>query len=887
MHSRRIGSVILIGMAALCSAGPALAADLYPSMSYTALNAPAAVVMGDMDGDGFQDIVELGESNFIAVFLNKKDGTFASPKVYYQMNGVPEAMAVADVNRDGHMDIIAASPSTNDVSVLLGAGNGLFKAETEGGSGIAAPSYSVGTQPVYVAVGDLNGDGFPDVVTADYASGTVSVLLNRHDGTFKKATSYTVGSGPDCVQIADMDGDGKPDIVVVNSNDNNILILHGKGDGTFNRPNSTLVGFAPGQTTFQSIAVADVNHDGHIDVVVTDTGSTAATIKLYLGKAGGGFQHPRQYATDPGPRYVLVSDLDGDGNPDIIVSSQNTQTVRVLFGDGTGWFHNAKSYPTPGINNQVELQGFAVGDVDNDGKPDIVSVNPGSLAVRVLKNNGAGRFNPPGTQNTGNNPSAVATGDLNGDGHADVVVADAGDNQVEVRLGNGDGSFQTATIYGVGANPQRVALVDVNGDGKLDVVTGNFGDDSVSVRFGNGDGSFQAEHRYDAGEAVVGMALADMDQDGHPDIVVANSVVNTVSVLLNKGNGAFMTRKAYPASNIVDDIAVGDLNHDGFPDAVTAGGAVSVLFNDKQGGLEPVPLNASNTSTHLYPGSGFRVALSDLDHDGNLDIIVVDYSNSQIVVLRGNREGFFVRPPQSYSTCSNPLGIAVLDVNNDGNPDAVVTCAGQNSVATLFGNGLGGFVGAIYPAEIDPRDVAIADFNEDGEQDLAIVNGVSDSLNISLATANVIATDKAPQAASGTLDVPDGKNPQTGTLSAIDVDGDFLLYGVSVNPLHGTVLLNPATGDFTYQAGTFDATSSTVAPAPFFGKDQFEYQVTDGVKLSKLALVNVTVDKNTTGQGGGGGGLGLAVLAMLASLLAWRQVPLLRRQHAFIRRLCP
>ena len=872
MHIRRIASVILTGMAAL-AAGPALAADLYPSLSFTNPTGPAAVVMGDVNGDGFQDLITVGQSNFISVMLNNKDGTFASPKAFYQTNGIPQAIAVADVNHDGIPDIISASPSTNDVSVLLGVGNGLFHGQTASGNGTAAPSYGVGVQPVYVLVADVNGDGHPDIITADYVGGTVSVLINRGNGTFRTGVSYTVGRGPDCVEVADMNGDGNPDIVVANSTDNTLAVLRGKGDGTFAKPQFTLLGFLPQQATFQAIAVADLNHDGHPDVVVTDTGSTASTFHVLLGKAGGGFEHPKRFNTDLNPRYVRIADVDGDGNPDIIVSNLGALTVRVFFGNGAGWFHNPRSYPAPGINGEVELQGFAVGDVDNDGKPEIVTVNPASLAVRMLKNDGSGSFNPPGTHNTGHTPSAVTTGDINNDGHADVVVADSADDDVEVRLGNGDGTFQATVSYSVGANPQRVILADVNGDGNLDLITANFGDDNVSVRLGNGDGTFRAERRYDAGEAVVGLAVADMDQDGNPDIVAANSVVNTVSVLLNKGNGTFAARKAYPASNIVDDLAVGDVNHDGFPDVVTAGGAVSVLFNDKHGGLEPVPLNASNTSTHLYPGSGYRVALADLDHDGNLDIIVVDYSNSQIDVLRGNHEGFFQRPPQPYLTCSNPLGIAVADVNNDGNLDAVVTCTGSHTVVTMFGNGLGGFVGAIYPAEIDPRDVAIADFNEDGEQDLAIVNGVSDSLNISLATPNIISTDRAPEAASGTLDVPDGKTAQAGTLSAIDKDGDFILYGISGNAHHGSVTLNPATGDFSYTAlGTF------------VGKDHLIYQVTDGVKLSNLALVKVTVDKNTTGQGGGGGSLGLLVLAALASLLLWRQAPRLRRAPVFRRR---
>jgi VCBS repeat-containing protein len=251
------------------------------------------------------------------------------------------------------------------------------------------------------------------------------------------------------------------------------------------------------------------------------------------------------------------------------------------------------------------------------------------------------------------------------------------------------------------------------------------------------------------------------------------------------------------------------------------------------------------------------------------EILAADYSNSQLLVYTGNRLGFF-RPARAYPTCANPNDLALADMNQDGNVDAVVTCVGASSVDVLLGNGKGGFTATPYNVELDPRAVAIADFDEDGQEDLAVVNGGSDTLNLLLAKAGVIAADTAPVAIKGNASIADGKNPLDGQMLASDKDSDVLSFGVVVIAEHGSVVYSTSSGGFEYQAGfNSDGTG-------YKGTDSFQFQVSDGVKLSNNATVHIQVAANSavlpgSGSGSGSGGFGLPVLAALLPFLKRRR----------------
>lgn len=869
MHSRSILPRYAVGLVALAFCALAHASGLFSTTDYSAVNSPAAVVMADVNGDGKQDAAVLGSDGSVAIYLGRGDGSFQSPLRYYAAGTGPSALAVADLNHDGKLDIVVVNLTSMNVSVLLGNGDGTFRAQTladvANGSGTAAPTYAVGNNPINVAVADLNGDGKPDIIVANYTDDTLSVLLGNGDGTFKAQTTITVGRGPDCINVADLNGDGKPDILVSNAVDGTLGVLLGNGDGTFRAESVIRVSASANSSVFMMTVVGDINNDGKMDVVTTTTSSSSTVSIYFLGNGDGTFGAGHFFTTGLQARYLQLADVNGDGNLDVVAGSFADGNLDVLFGRGDGSFGAPVSYPAAGINSAVALQPYAVGDLNGDGKPDIVAVNPGGSFLQVLVNGGNGTFHPPLSVELGNIPAAVVSADLDGDGKPDLVEANSGDGTVSVLLGNGNGTFQAAQNYTVGSHPQALKLVDVNGDGKLDILVGNFGDNTVGVLLGNGNGTFQAMRAYSAGSNLVGFEVGDMDQDGKPDIVVANAVVNEVGILRGNGDGTFQAPVLYPGGTLINAIAVGDVNHDGFPDVVAVGSSVAVLKNDGKGGLLPIVLNKGGLSTDVYTATGVKVLLADIENNNQLDILIADYSNSQLVVFRGNRLGYFVTTPLDFPACANPVGMALADMNGDGFPDVVLTCSGSSSVSVMLGNGQGSFISTPYPTEIDPRAVTVADFNGDNQPDLAVVNAFSNTLNVLLEKTGVVKSDHAPVTVSSNLFLADGKNPLDAQMSASDIDGDLLTYGIVTPTLGGTVSFASSTGGFEYQANQ-----------GFIGPDTFQFQVTDGVKLSNISTVRITVAANTAGQGSGGshgflGAYNLPLLLLLFMLLLGQQ----------------
>jgi hypothetical protein len=210
-------------------------------------------------------------------------------------------------------------------------------------SGFNTPrSFDVGNIiPYSVAVGDLNGDGIPDLVVGNQQGTTVSVLLGKGDGSFGPAVAYTSGSGPISVTIGDVNGDHIPDLAITNISENTVSVLLGNGDGTFQAAVAYAVGIAP-----RTVAMADFNGDGIPDLAVTDEGTgpayAAGGISVLLGNGDGTFQAAVNYAVRNQPTSIVVADFNRDGIPDLAVANYNSTTVSVLLGNGDGTFQAAR-----------------------------------------------------------------------------------------------------------------------------------------------------------------------------------------------------------------------------------------------------------------------------------------------------------------------------------------------------------------------------------------------------------------------------------------------------------------------------------------------------------------------------------------------------------------
>jgi hypothetical protein len=344
-----------------------------------------------------------------------------------------------------------------------------------------------------VAAGDINGDGKADLLVASLCTnhfcntvGSVDVFLGNGDGTFRKVGDYgSAGIDVHSVAIADLNGDGKPDMVVTSCQFKNcrlgaVTIRTGNGDGTF--AGGTYV-FDSGGEGPNSVAVADVNGDGKLDLLVAnscDAGCDVATgvVGILLGNGDATFQPAASYSSGGiHAESVAVADVNGDGKPDLVIANECATSancpvsvdgsVSVLLGNGNGTFQTAVAYDAGGIDSTS----VGVADVNGDGKVDLVVTNSLSNAVAVLLGNGNGTFQNPIAYVDGT-PRSIVVADVNQDGKRDLAVANG--LGVGVLLGNGDGTFQTATdTSGGGQGALAVAVADVNGDGLPDAMVVN------------------------------------------------------------------------------------------------------------------------------------------------------------------------------------------------------------------------------------------------------------------------------------------------------------------------------------------------------------------------------------------------------------------------------
>ena len=778
-----------------------------------------AIVADDFNGDGKPDLATIDvSSQDVSVLLNTSNSvTFNSPKTVTAANG-PDAVTEAVLTNNRTADIVVAGYGGDQVSVLMGNGDGTFQ---------PARNYSVPNGPTAVLVADVNGDGIPDLVVASANTGSISVLLGQNNsGTFGFSPAITttlgfaISNSPDAIAAGDFTNDGMVDLAVAAA-DHGVLTLMGNGDGTFQAPTTLSL---PDDSDFTAVAVGDYNDDGFADVVATDSSSNS--VYALENEGDGTFYSALQYSTGADPVAVTLADLTGNGKLDIVTANESSGTVTTILGNGDGTFKSPQTFPDNDGSLPVDI---GVADVNGDGIPDLLTSNASGGSgntVNILQGNGDGTFKQVGSMTVGNDPTSLVVTDINGDARPDVITSNFGSNNVSIVLNNSSGNFShffsDPTAAAVGNAPFFVTSADLNGDGSPDLITADFSGNSVDVLLGNSNGTFKPAVAYSVTSPTT-IVVTDLTGNGTLDLVVASAKTDQITVFLGNGNGTFKsgvtTNLSDTGAHITyspDAIAVGDLANDGKEDLVIAddNDDVSILLGNGDGTFAaPEQLTISPDIRNV---AAYAVAVADTTGDGDDDIVVADTNtdgaNGRVEVLIGNGDGTFTQATGYDNSGVDPTSIVLADINQNGTLDVVTTNRSSNTVTVIFGiqNTIGMF-GPVQnlPAGIDPFDVAVGDLTNDSLLDIIVSN--PGAAGTTLSRVNVLSNEgndtfAAPRA------VNVGNYPRP--IVVTDINGDQLPDIITANTVDKTlsVVINetPNVPSITENAGgTVTATGTT------------------------------------------------------------------------------
>jgi len=683
----------------------------------------------------------------------KNQLAFASPVSYGVGDGMgPAAIAVADFNRDGYKDLVVADRLQSAVSVMLGQQGGTYGASAR----FLATTTSQG--PMDLAVADFNGDGVPDVATADNYAASFTVLLGNGSGglgdTNPGKKVATTGMRPVAVVAGDFNNDGKADVALGDAETKKLVVAPGNGDGTFGAlKTTTITGGASASNVPRTMVAGDFNRDGKLDLVVALPGDSQ--VAVFTGKGDGTFNLPATGTTRVtvvGPVGLAMAPLNRNGRPDVVVRTAAGNLVPLLQ-NASGSLVAGTTVSTGNTVSGTEKYDLVLADLDLDGALDAAGATGTSMpgGAWVLRGQGNGTFfaavqlAAPGTSG---DSRGIATADMNGDGRPDLVTANFTGNDATVYLGSQayrcDAQFRSmTTVSGLFTTALQMAQADFDGNGWMDIATADQATTSgVRIAWGTAPGTCTSPPCFTPGTAVAvptpsgamrptSLVSADFDHDGWPDLAAVASTGTPGDYVAVLYNNSRTTARTWSTNNLyafgvrsgtsdpsVVSVGAGDLDRDGWPDLVVAraSGGVRLLTNKR----DPTRASAFNAAVAGPDCAGAKTVpvVADFNQDGLPDIAC---SGDTGYVYRATG---LLSYTQAYATdAQSYIDVVLGDLNGDGWQDLLLA----NSAATgglfagLVNNLTGGFTRftgpLLSPAPV-PASAVLVDLDGDGYPDV-------------------------------------------------------------------------------------------------------------------------------------------------------------------------
>ena len=636
-----------------------------------------ALHVADIDGDGNQDVLSASQGdNVVAWYRNSGGGSFDVRQIVSSEAFVAQSVFAADIDMDGDLDVLSASRDDDRIAWY----------ENTDGAGVFGPLQvisSTAERAHTVFAADLDGDGDPDVLSASELDDKIAWYENTDGaGAFsgERILSSNANAARD-VLAADLDGDGDMDVLSAAAGDNKIS-WHRNKDGAGDFTGEIVI--TTSASFVQDIHVADIDLDGDLDVLSASTNDSK--IAWYPNLDGAGTFGP-QKIIDPtvsGAVSVFVANLDGDDDLDVLsASSFDNEIAWYESFAGPGRVRFGVTHTVSEIGESYGAHAVHASDLDGDGDLDVLSASYNDSKIAWYPNDRGEMGEQRVISAAASGARDVAAADIDGDGDNDVISASGGDNAIKWYENiDGLGSFDGLQVITINAeNAYAVHTDDLDGDGDIDVLSASFDDNTIAWYENlDGKGTFsELKTISKATQGAIDVFSEDIDGDGDPDVVAASSFDGTISWFENQGGVFGQLNIITEEAKLATAVHVADLDGDGDLDVVSASSEdhkIAWYENEDGRGTFGVQRMISNQAYRA-----FSVVTADLDTDGDEDVLSASRSDNKIAWYENMDSGRFGPQQVITSEAHGARSVYAADIDGDGDPDVLSASQDDHVVA--------------------------------------------------------------------------------------------------------------------------------------------------------------------------------------------------------------